>query len=568
MKILGIKNAGFNTSACVLIDGEIDHAICEERITREKRSKSFPKKSIEYCLRKTGLTIDQFDYITIGWNPVYNLEKHIGAQSGNSRYLPEFLYSVPSFLMSMRSDFDPGPVAELNIPTLSAGELKIRYVDHHLAHCGGSFFDSPFEEAALLSIDAFGEDICTLLGVGRGNTIEVIEEVRFPNSIGILYQVFTQFLGMKPDNDEWKVMGASPYGDPSKYYDKVRKIINYDSACNELYDLDIRFNDYHLNRRRLFFNERFTTLFGPPIQGQQDFDERGYDLAAAIQKVTEEIIFSVCKKLFKKTGLKKLCFSGGVAMNCLANGKIIHNTDFDEVFLNDCPGDDGTSRGAALYYYHCVLKGKKKGSLASNYLGPSFSDDEIVNVLEKSKINYEAPINLYDDATGEICGGKVVGWVQGKMEFGERALGNRSILGDPRRKDIKEKINAAVKFREPYRPFAPAILWDKADEFFIDPQFSPYMEKVCYFKPQVRDKVPGVVHVDGSGRLQSVRKEDNEVFYTLIENFFQKTGIPILLNTSFNIQGEPIVCVPQDAINTFFKSGLDILYIGKYKLSK
>lgn len=575
MYILGLKQSGFNTSACILKNGSLSFAICEERLTRQKKTKDFPMQAIKACLAHEGITLADLDYVAVAWNPAVHLERLQGPQVAAARYLPEFLYSVPAYLASLlgdvRGEKDFGYVTEMNLPFFGDRNLKLRFIDHHLAHVASVFAMSPFDEAAVLVIDAFGEKNCTTLCRASGSTIEVLDRVIFPHSLGVFYQEFTQFLGFVPNSDEWKVMGAAPYGDPGRYYEKVRSLVHvFPDEDEKLYEIDLSFNSHYLFLKPRIYNTKFCDLFGEPVSGDEDFEKRGYDLAAAVQKVTEETVFSILRKLHRRTRSRNVCLTGGLAMNCVMNGKVLQETPFENLYINYCSDDTGTSIGAALYTHHVLLGQTDRPSLnAREYHGPLYGDAVIEEVLRRYAIPYRKSPDAVGEAVHALLEGRIIAWFQGRSEYGERALGNRSIVADPRRADMKDRINRAVKYREAYRPFAPAILEERLHEYFEDAaRPTPYMEKIYRFRPEVMKKVPAVVHVDGSGRLQTVSKVDNPRWHDLISRFAERSGVPILLNTSFNIKGEPIVETPGDAINTFFKSGLEMMFLHDFVVDK
>jgi len=575
MYTIGIKQAGFNTSAAILKDGRLTFAVCEERLTRQKKTKDFPLHAVKACLAHEGITLADVGCVAVGWNPAVHLERLQGPQVGSARYLPEFFYSVPAYLASLlphdRGEKDFGHVTEMNLPFFGDRNLPLRFVDHHQSHVASVFFMSPFEEAAVLVLDAFGEKNCTTLYRAAGSRIEVVDRVLFPHSLGVFYQEFTQFLGFTPNSDEWKVMGAAPYGDPDRYYDKVRSLIHlYPDDDPRLYEVDLSYNSHYLFLKPTIYNAKFCELFGEPVQGEEDFQARGYDLSAAVQKVCEEAVFSILRKLHQRTGLKNLCLTGGLAMNCVLNGKALSETPFENLYVNYCSDDTGCSIGAALYAHH-VLGGHAEhvAGNAREYHGPLYTDAQIQETLDRFRIPYARVADPVGAAVDELEKGRIIAWFQGRSEYGERALGNRSIVADPRREDMKDRINLAVKYREAYRPFAPAILEERLHDWFEDAaRPTPYMEKVFSFRPDVRHRVPAVVHADGSGRLQTVNRADNPRWHELIARFGERTGVPILLNTSLNIKGEPMVESPADALNTFFKSGLEVLFLHDFKVDK
>jgi carbamoyltransferase len=425
---------------------------------------------------------------------------------------------------------------------------------------------SPFEESAILTIDGVGEWTTTAYGIGKENKIELSKELRFPHSLGLLYSAFTYFLGFKVNSDEYKVMGLSPYGKPI-YYDLIsRELVNLKKDGS--FKLNMKYFAYAYGLTMT--NENFAKLFGiPPRNYEDEIKEIHQDIAASIQKVTEEIILRMCNHLYKETKLKALCLAGGVALNCVANGKILRETPFENLFIQPGAGDAGGAVGSALLSYYSILNNPRNFVWETAYLGPEYSKEEIVNFLlsKKAKFKKLSKEELIEFVVNKLIEKKVVGWFQGKMEFGPRALGNRSILADPRDSNMKDKINTKVKFRESFRPFAPAILEEKAKDYFEINSLSPYMLFTFLAKEKAQE-IPAVVHIDNTSRLQTVSEKENKIFYELLTEFYKKTNCSALLNTSFNIKGEPIVCSPEDAYNCFLKSGLDVLVMGDCVVEK
>ncbi|MGD8386056.1 MAG: carbamoyltransferase C-terminal domain-containing protein [Desulfobacteraceae bacterium] len=563
--ILGLNSAGFVTSSALVIDGKIHFAVEEERLDRQKRSRAFPMRGIREALKTAGLRLDDVDAVTVAWNPAINLEAFSPAQSQRHRYLGEILYNVPNHLMSLK----PNEAADYSrqIISFSDGvELNIYYIMHHLAHASAFFF-SPFEEAAIMAIDAFGEKHSTVFCEGKGNKIRRIWSQEFPHSLGSFYASMTEYLGFRPKNDEWKVMGASSYGDPQRYYEALHSLFHLKEEGG--FELDLSYFNHYQFHRPLMYHPKLAALVGlPPNEKGRPLNQDYYDFAAAAQRVTEDIYCYLIGQLHERTGLDNLVLSGGVVYNSVANGKVLSNTPFQDVFVPPMPDDSGGSLGSAYYLYHQIQDQPRTYTMTTNYFGPGFSDEEIRATLDKFKIRYQPVEDPADEAAALIQEGKILGWFQNRIEFGDRALGNRSILADPRDPSMKDKVNETVKYREPFRPFAPSVLKEHVDEYFVNSVPTPYMEKVLPIRPEKQEEIPAVTHVDGSGRLHTVTKEQNPLYYRLIDCFRARTGVPLVLNTSFNLKGEPIVCSPQDAIRTFFSSGLDALIIGKFVVHK
>jgi carbamoyltransferase len=566
MKIIGITHDVLICSACIMVDGEIIAAIAEERLDRVKQSRVFPRLALEKCLSIAGLTMDDIDEIAIAWNPIIDLETIPTGYLQNRRWRTEHLMQVPGQILKQS-----GNTASLHstIHNIYDNCPPITYVSHYWSHMGNGYLQSPSDTSAIIVLDGRGEKHTVIQAIGTGTDIEVISETFFPHSLGLFYSTITQFLGHRPDSDEWKVMALASYCDSkNKYYSILREMISVDDKGQLL--LDLTYFDFYNYSSSLMFSPRLIEILGPPRVPNSDYSDRDKQIASALQQVFEDVVTKMLCDLHKKTGLDDVVVTGGCFMNSVFNGKISELTPFKNCHITFCPDDSGTSLGAAAWLYS-QRTGKRPSPLKHGYLGSSFTQKYINKVTENFKLpNAEVLDDPTDQAAKDIADGKIIGWFQGKSEFGQRALGNRSILADPRRAEMKDKINAAVKFREGYRPFAPAILSDQVNEYFECSEGStvPYMERVFMFKDKVQEKVPAVVHIDGSGRLQTVNKETNHLFHELISKFESITGIPIIINTSFNLNGEPVVDSPEDAIRTFYSCGLDVLYIGNTRISK
>jgi carbamoyltransferase len=484
---------------------------------------------------------------------------------------------------------------EVNVPA-----EKVLFTDHHVSHAASAMFASPYDEAAIVTLDGVGE--WTTASIGRGkagwtdgarNSIELWDELRFPHSLGLLYSAFTAYLGFRVNSGEYKVMGMAPYGEP-RYLDKVYEVVRV--AEDGSIEMNMDYFSYHYSTTDTF-NHKFVELFGPPRKLESDFfslathpnkdhpqwDERTAeqnqkyaDIAASIQRVTEEIVLKMVNTAHKKTGFEKLVMAGGVALNSVANGRVMRESAFKEVWIQPAAGDSGGALGAALYVYHVILGQPRKFVQEHSYYGAEYSEAHMVEAIQAAGFPYERYDDvelLIDRALDTILQGKVISWFQGRFEWGPRALGTRSILADPRREEMKEIVNTKIKFREPFRPFAPVILEERSDEYFttegLDKQYPPrFMLMVSPFKEDKRDKVQAVCHVGGTGRMQTVRREWNPAYYRIVEKFGEATGIPVLLNTSYNLRGEPIVNTPQNALNTFTNSDIDQLVMGPFLVSK
>lgn len=562
--ILGVNMSGRDSSAALIKDGQVHFAVREERLNREKKTRKFPMMAIEACLKSAGISFKDVDRVGISWNPTLNLERFNSAQSSLARYKPEHFYSVPNHLMTLM----PGAastLAEQRFHFSGGRSLDIAYVNHHICHAADSYLASSFEDAAILILDAYGEKDSVTFARGRGGDIEALQTIQFPHSLGSFYGTLTQFLGFTPDMDEWKVMGAAPLGDPDRYYKPLRDLFTL--FDNGSFELDLTYFEYPSFMRPTMYSDKLRGLLGEPRQDHEELAQRHYDIAAAAQRVTEEVVYHLLGHLHRLTGLDALCLGGGVAMNCALNGKIAENSPFKKIYVSNSADDGGTSVGAALYLAS-RRPGFRRAAPAHNYWGPGYNENEIESELKKYGIRYQRSQNAARETAERISRGEIVAWFQGRLEFGERALGNRSILADPRDAKMKDRVNKAIKYREAFRPFAPSVIEEKSGEFFEQAHYVPYMEKALRIRPEKRGLIPAVTHSDGTGRLQTVRKEVNPEFWGLIHDFGALTGVPVVMNTSFNVQGEPIACSPKNAITTFYSSGLDALIMGPFVVQK
>ena len=573
MKILGINHDMFITSAALIDDGRIVSAIPEERISREKLSRKFPEKAINQILKENKLDIDKIDILTNSYNPANLMTKYNPIFSNSRRFRSDYLYSVPDnfFKLNKNQDLKNSEYLMQEIK-INNKIKKIYFVNHHLSHAANAFFISPFKKSAILTVDGRGEiDSCSF-SYGTYNKINLIKKISFPHSVGSFYSTFTEFLGYKANSDEWKVMALSSFckNRKNKYYKLIKNLIKLNKA-DGTFLLNTNYFKETVHEYGKLYSEEFINLFGSPRNSKDKILQKHKEIAGAMQIVSEEIVLNMLNWIQKKTKSENICVSGGFFMNSVFNGKIKKLTKFKNIFISSCPDDSGLSIGSALYVYNQVYNKKKRYQQSNNFYGPSFKDFQVRKILQDCKLNYSyQKKNLCKKVAKLISEGKIIGWFQGKMEFGQRALGNRSILGDPRISINKDKINRIIKFRESYRPFAPAILDEFKTEFFdIEKnEMVNFMEKIYLIKKKMRNKIPAVCHADNTGRLQTVTKINNYKFYKLIKEFYKITSIPILINTSFNLNGEPIVCTPQDAIRTFNTSGLDLLVIENFIISK
>jgi carbamoyltransferase len=566
MIILGINAYHADSSAAIFVNGKLVAAIEEERFTRIKHWAGFPAQSVLFCIKEAGIGFEEVDYFAIGRNPGAKFFKKLLYLARN----PTGSLSAVRDRIQNRNKVSSLKMELANLSGLPAirFKYKINHIEHHRSHLASAFFASPFEEAACISIDGSGDFTTTMTGVGKGNEMKVLDSVDFPHSIGIFYTAFTQLLGFPHYGDEYKVMGMAPYGEPN-YVDKLRKVLQL--TKNGLFKLDlsyfrkgtkgvISYGDDHIPVVQPMYSEKMSREFGEPRKKDEPLTQYHKDLAASVQKMTELTIFHMLESLQKRTGLENVCISGGVAQNSVANGKIKLQTPFKCTYIPSAGHDAGISMGSALYVQHHLMKRERMPSIQTAYTGSHFSNEQIRAFLNAQKVEFQeySDEELFDRITDCLIRGGVVGWFTGRAEFGPRALGGRSIIADPRRPDAKEILNLKIKRRESFRPFAPSILKEFVSEYFETLEQAPFMEKVFVIKPSKRNEIPAVTHVDGTGRLQTVDKSVSPRFHQLIETFRRKTGVPVLLNTSFN-ENEPIVNTPQDALNCFLRTDMDML---------
>jgi len=570
MYVLGISCFYHDSSAALLKDGKVVAAAQEERFTRKKHDVSFPKNAIDYCLKSQNITIKDVDYIGFYEKPFLKFERLL------YQHLAKFPFSYKPFLALLPSWFNE----KLRMIKLITKKLKYRkdifFLHHHMSHAAGSFLLSPFQKAAILTVDGVGEWTTTAYGVGEDTNIELIKEIKFPSSLGLLYSTITAYLGFKVNNSEYKVMGLSAYGNMNKktnhYYYKLKKVI--DIKEDGSYRLDMKYFSFHYSGKMP--SRRLSKLLDGDIRKpNSEITKKHKDIAAALQLITEEVMIKMLNHLYKVTKCDNLVVSGGVGLNSVFNGKILKNTPFKNFWSQPDPGDGGTSLGVAAYIYYTLLDNKRKEVLGDAYLGPEFPEEEIKEFLEENEIKYTKFVNeseIVRETAKLIHKNNVVGWFQGRMEWGPRALGARSILSNATNPKMQEILNLKVKHREKFRPFAPVVCADDAFKYFdcnnVLPLPTDFMLLVYPIRKQYHKKIPSVTHVDGSGRLQTIRKTQNKLYYDLIEQFGKLSGIPILINTSFNIRGEPIVCTPYDAYKCMMGTGIDFLIMGKFLINR
>lgn len=559
MIILGINNM-HDASAALVVNGKVIAAAEEERFVRIKHTKGFPKNAMQFCLDYAGINIGDIDIICASWKPWVLRVRATQALKSILKSSSLFKAKASRGMGQLQNEWSElFRLRKLIEDNFGKGKYKIEYIDHHLSHAVSTFFCSPFEKSAIFTIDGAGEADTTVFWIGEGTNLKKIKAIRLPHSLGQFYAAVTAFLNFKIQADEYKVMGLAAYGEPV-YADYLRKNV-IKLLPNGLFKVDPYCIDYHLARNGIF-QKTATDIFGEPRKKGEEITKRHADVAASAQIVVEEAIFHLVNHLYETTKLDKLCMAGGVALNSVANGKLYKKTPFKEIFIQPAASDSGGSIGAALYVYHKGKKAQREYVMKDVYLGPSFTSEECKSVIEEKGLPYEIfqEDELIRKTAQAIAEGKLIFWFHGRMEWGPRALGSRSLLADPRRAEMKDIINDRVKKREPFRPFAPSFLAEKADEYFEYYHNSPFMQFTYPVKKDKTDKIPAVTHVDGTARPQAVLKETNPRYWRLIEEFNKLTGIPLILNTSYNVQ-EPIVCTPQDAINTFLNTKVDYLIL-------
>jgi carbamoyltransferase len=586
MYILGISAFYHDSAACLTKDGEILCAAQEERFTRKKHDQNFPVKAIEFCLNDAGITSNQIDLVAFYDKPFLKFE----------RLLETYLQFAPTGIKSFIKAMPLWIKEKLWMKEIIKDKLgysgKIIFPEHHESHAASAFYPSPFNNAAILTMDGVGEWTTTSYGVGAGNDIKIIADIKFPHSLGLLYSALTYYTGFKVNSGEYKVMGLAPYGKP------IYKKIIYDNLIDVKDDGSFRMNMDYFNycAGLTMTNNRFNKLFGgQPREPETNLTQKEMDIARSLQEVTEEIVLKLCNHVYKETGLKNLCLAGGVALNCVANGRLLREGPFENIWIQPAAGDAGGALGAALigwykYYNNTRSADEKTDKQKGSYLGPKFSEDEIHTFIQLFNLTAKKfnDIELIEIVAKLIGSEKVIGWFDGKMEFGPRALGSRTIIGDARSSKMQATMNIKIKFREGFRPFAPSVIYEKVNEYFETEKESPYMLLVADVKTErrilmtdeeqnkwgieklniVRSDIPAITHVDYSARLQTVHKETNPRYHKLISQFEKNTGCAVIINTSFNVRGEPIVCTPEDAFKCFMRTNMDYLVLGNYLLSK
>ncbi len=588
MNILGISAFYHDSAAALLVDGKIAAAAQEERFTRKKHDPAFPANAVDYCLEEAGLTPEDIDFVAFYEKPLLKFDRLL------ETYLSYAPVGLKSFRMALPLWLKKKLYLKKEMNQGLQGRYRGRYVftEHHESHAASAFFPSPFEEAAILTVDGVGEWATTTFGLGRGNKIELHQEIRFPHSLGLLYSAFTYYCGFRVNSGEYKLMGLAPYGEP-KYVDRIEgKVIE---VCEDgSFRLDMKYFNYC--QGLTMTNKAFEELMGQPRrQSESDLSQFYMDVAASIQAVTEDVILKLGRHIHRETGMKKLCLAGGVALNCVANGRLLREGPFEDIWIQPAAGDAGGALGAAEFVWHQLLDNPRNqdSEQGASYLGPAYSQESINAILDAKGAVYEVAESedaLCDEVADLIAKENVIGWFQGRMEFGPRALGARSILGDARSEKMQKTMNLKIKFRESFRPFAPVILRERVQDYFgMRPQEdSPYMLLVAPVNEEKRLKlnghargveglnklnltrsvVPAITHVDYSARVQTTDEERHGVYHKLLRSFEAKTGSPVMINTSFNVRGEPIVCNPEDAYHCFMGTNMDVLVLGRAILKK
>ena len=591
MNVLGISCFFHDAAAALLRHGELVAASEEERFSRRKHDPKFPSRAIQFCLEQGEIGPKELDYVVFYEDPYLKFDRILKT---SFRTFPKSLRLFQEAMVRWLG----GKLwmSELIQDHFGIPADRVLFSGHHRSHAASAFFCSPYQKAAFLTVDGVGEWTTASYGIGDGTRLEIINEIHFPHSVGLLYSAFTDFLGFEVNEGEYKVMGMAPFGQP-RYAGRVRQLI--DTKSDGSFELKMEYFSFHYSTQRAF-NKKFESLFGEPRERESSFfmpdseypsyfgekpadyearaERNSYyaDVAASVQTVTEEMVVGMAQHVHEETGLDSLCMAGGVALNSVANGKILRETPFTEIYVQPAAGDGGGALGAALYAYHSMLDHPRRFVMKHAYWGRQYDCGEIEQFLDKENISYsriDDEDQLLREIVAHLVAGDVIGWFQGRFEWGPRALGNRSILADPRREDMKDRVNTKIKFREPYRPFAPSVLAERVSEFFDLPDAhrhfpTRFMLYVVNVKEDKKSLIPAVTHVDGTARLQVVDRESAPRYHRLIELFGESTEVPVLLNTSFNLRGEPIVSSPENAFNTFSQSGMDVLVLERFIIRK
>lgn len=560
MYVLGISCFYHDSSACLVHDGKVVAAAQEERFSRVKNTAEFPIESIRFCLQHAGITVEQIDHIAYFEKPFLKF----------ARVIADHLWSWPFSWRTFYRSMPRWMTSRLALPITIEAELgykgPISYLKHHLSHAASSFYPSPFDEAAIITADGVGEWATFSVGTGRGTRIDIEKEIHYPNSLGLLYTTVTTFLGFDAHGGEGKTMGLAGYGRPERYLERMRQVVRLNSDGS--FHLEEKFFSFRAGNR--MWSQQWEKTFGTPRGAKDPWTQDHYDIAAACQRVVEDVFILNARLLQERTGLKKLCLAGGVTLNCVANAKILKATQFDDIFIQPAAGDAGGSLGAALYVYHALYDKGPRQQFDHAYLGPEFSNEEIRRALDQTELVVRAvdEETLCRDVAKAIFENKTVGWFQGRMEFGPRALGSRSIIGNATFAGMKDILNLRIKKREPFRPFAPIVLEESVSAYFDLSIKSPYMLLAPLVRDDMRAKLPSITHVDGTARVQTCDRTSHPRLRRMIKEFEFLSGVPIIINTSFNRKGEPVVCKPSHAIDCFLNTEMDLLAIGSFIAEK
>lgn len=561
MNILGIGGYSHDSAAALVCDGRLVAAVAEERLSRVKHQGGPPLLAAAWCLEHAGLAPGDIGHVCAYMRPGLRLAKRLPYRLGTALRHPLYSAAYGAYECLHNARY----IADMR--ALAGPRTRLHFMEHHPAHAASAFLVSPYDEAALLTVDYVGEFGTTWGGHGRGTDLRPLFQIDYPHSLGVFYSALTDYLGFLRASDEYKVMGLASYGEPA-YLDEFRRIVRVTPGEGYRLDLDW-FACHRVPGSRLgYFSRRFLERFGPARKKDEPITDRHRDMAASAQRVLEEACLALAERVHKATGSKTLCMAGGVALNCSMNGRLQRESPFDRIFIQPAAGDDGIAVGGALQLHHRLTGAPRSFVMEHAHWGPGYGDDEIKAALERMGVPFRRCADIAADAAALIAEGKIVGWFQGRMEFGPRALGARSILADPTRPDMQDILNARVKHREEFRPFAPSVLAERAHEFFDGRGDSPFMLFVHNVKEAVRDRIPAVTHIDGTARVQTVARDVNPLYHRLIRRFDRLRGVPLVVNTSFNVMGEPIVNTPEDAIRCFQGTGIDALAIGAFLIEK
>jgi carbamoyltransferase len=561
VNILGIGGYSHDSAAALVVDGQLVAAVAEERLTRVKHQGGVPHRAVQYCLEAAGITTDDVDHIGCYMRPLARIGRRVPYRLRQMLRSPLYSAGFIAYELAHNTLYAAG------MRSLRGRNTKLHFMAHHPAHAASAFLVSPYDTAALFSIDYVGEYASTWAGIGRGTDIHCLRRKNYPQSLGVFYSAMTDYLGFLRASDEYKVMGLASYGEPA-YYDDFQQIIRlHDDGW---YGVDLSWAAWHYlpGSRFGYFSKKFIDRFGPPRKKGEPIEKRHMDLAASAQKILEEAVLGMMRWLHGKTGETRLCMAGGVALNCAMNGRLLRESPFEHIYVQPAAGDDGIAIGAAFQLHHALTGEPRQFVMDDARLGPEHGDDAIRRLLAMAKLPHETPDDLEAATAGLLAEGKIVGWYQGRMEFGPRALGARSILADPTRPDMQDLLNKYVKHREEFRPFAPSVLEEKAAGWFEGCTRSPFMLFVYPVKPDKQERVPAITHIDGTARVQTVNRETDPRYHRLISEFEKRRGVPMVVNTSFNVMGEPIVNTPEDAVRCFYSTGMDALVLGDHILRK